>query len=348
MSRPSRPRRSAADPVEALAEELSTITDTTPAAVRARALEAVRHVAEADMGLFYALGEVDGATCLVEWQALGEQRRGHAMMEPRLGRAWPSVSMMRPGNPDPRATSSFLESAALWSKKELDHSEAWRQLVLAPGFSDQTRLLVYDGDRFIGLIAALRVRGGPRFGRRERARLQTLVGSVSTLLVTADALTRESLASDPAYVVATPDGSVENASGSAKAWLDQPGFAASLRQRVRAFDRGDRDTLLGIGRAATRIVRLDGARVRYLVPLRYAPAPRLQKIARVRARYALTAREAEVLTLLAGGEPNKAIASELGCSERTIEVHVSRILDKVGVDSRAALLARLAADAEAD
>jgi DNA-binding NarL/FixJ family response regulator len=34
------------------------------------------------------------------------------------------------------------------------------------------------------------------------------------------------------------------------------------------------------------------------------------------------------------------IGETLGCSERTIEVHVSRLLEKAGVDSRTALVAR--------
>lgn len=49
--------------------------------------------------------------------------------------------------------------------------------------------------------------------------------------------------------------------------------------------------------------------------------------------------------LLCRGESNKAIASELGCAERTAEVHVSRILAKLDVDSRAAPIAMLLGEA---
>jgi DNA-binding NarL/FixJ family response regulator len=48
----------------------------------------------------------------------------------------------------------------------------------------------------------------------------------------------------------------------------------------------------------------------------------------------LTSRELDVLRLVAAGEPNKQIASELEISERTARTHVSRILRKLGLSSR--------------
>jgi DNA-binding CsgD family transcriptional regulator len=54
----------------------------------------------------------------------------------------------------------------------------------------------------------------------------------------------------------------------------------------------------------------------------------------------LTARELEVATLVAGGRPNKQMAAALGISEWTVSTHVRRIFAKLGVDSRAAMVAR--------
>ena len=48
----------------------------------------------------------------------------------------------------------------------------------------------------------------------------------------------------------------------------------------------------------------------------------------------LTARELDVLRLLATGRANKEIAAALSLSERTARTHVSSILGKLGLNSR--------------
>jgi DNA-binding CsgD family transcriptional regulator len=53
----------------------------------------------------------------------------------------------------------------------------------------------------------------------------------------------------------------------------------------------------------------------------------------------LTGRELQVLRLVAAGQTNRSIAAELFLSERTVDRHVSNILTKLGVSSRAAATA---------
>ena len=55
--------------------------------------------------------------------------------------------------------------------------------------------------------------------------------------------------------------------------------------------------------------------------------------------HGLSARELEVLRLIASGMTNKTIAGKLFVSERTVDRHVSNIFTKLGVSSRAAATA---------
>ena len=57
------------------------------------------------------------------------------------------------------------------------------------------------------------------------------------------------------------------------------------------------------------------------------------------ARYDLTPRELQVLACLVRGSTDREIADELSISHRTVQVHVSRILSKLGVGSRTAAVA---------
>ena len=53
----------------------------------------------------------------------------------------------------------------------------------------------------------------------------------------------------------------------------------------------------------------------------------------------LTAREREVLNLLARGNSNREIAEELVITNKTVKNHLSRIYEKIGVHSRAEAIA---------
>ena len=55
--------------------------------------------------------------------------------------------------------------------------------------------------------------------------------------------------------------------------------------------------------------------------------------------HGLTPRELQVLLLVAAGKTNKAIATELFLSEKTVDRHVSNIFNKLDVPSRAAATA---------
>ena len=98
-----------------------------------------------------------------------------------------------------------------------------------------------------------------------------------------------------------------------------------------------------------RAVRAAHAGQAYLSPqiarfvLDMIPHPDVARGQAATARLAeLSPREMQVMTLLAGGSPNAAIAGSLGMTESSVKTYVSRILAKLNCSNRvqAALLAR--------
>jgi len=61
-------------------------------------------------------------------------------------------------------------------------------------------------------------------------------------------------------------------------------------------------------------------------------------VAAVSQLWNLTPRQREVLALVSRGLANSTISAMLGCVERTVELHITALLDRAGVDSRAALV----------
>jgi ATP/maltotriose-dependent transcriptional regulator MalT len=115
--------------------------------------------------------------------------------------------------------------------------------------------------------------------------------------------------------------------------LEAPYEAARVRVRIgQACQALGDDEAAGLELAAARDVFT-----------RLGAQPELARLAVGRSPKApsgpLTAREIDVLRLIASGHTNKAIGGALGLSERTIDRHVSNILRKLEVPSRAAATA---------
>jgi DNA-binding NarL/FixJ family response regulator len=76
-------------------------------------------------------------------------------------------------------------------------------------------------------------------------------------------------------------------------------------------------------------------------PAALAPRSASGPLAVAAARWSLTARQREVLALLAEGLATRHIAAELGISERTVGAHLAVMYEKAQVESRAELVARV-------
>jgi DNA-binding CsgD family transcriptional regulator len=145
----------------------------------------------------------------------------------------------------------------------------------------------------------------------------------------------------------TSDGAVRLAEGDVRgglaelrrAWatwrdLDAPHRAAQVRVLIGAACRriGDEDAAAMEFDAAREVFERLGA------------APAMESVARYAGSRAarpggLSHREIEILRLIASGRTNRAIADELAISEKTVARHVSNILNKLDVSSRAAATA---------
>src|SRR5262249_48806336 len=146
--------------------------------------------------------------------------------------------------------------------------------------------------------------------------------------------------------IAKERGNTGEWSSIAEAWdaAGIPARAAYARWREAELHlaRGDRGAAAAPARAAYDIAATLGwpwvrEGVRDLAPRARIdlgdpdPAP-----ASERARFGLTAREVDVLRLVADGKTNRQIADELFISTKTASTHVSNLLMKLGVENRAA------------
>jgi len=68
--------------------------------------------------------------------------------------------------------------------------------------------------------------------------------------------------------------------------------------------------------------------------LRYLPHVALDRLAERMPSVELTPRETEVLTCITQGRSNREIAEQLGIAEKTVRIHVSAVLDKMGARDR--------------
>ena len=145
-----------------------------------------------------------------------------------------------------------------------------------------------------------------------------------------------------------PWGAVLLAEGDGRAALAALRQAGTARQKIEALYEAARIRVLvglacrALGDEDTAEFEFDGARG-ILRQLGAAPdVARVEALSRkgaARAAGGLTAREVEVLRLVAAGKSNREIATALIVSTHTVRRHLQNIFDKIGVSSRAAATA---------
>lgn len=171
-------------------------------------------------------------------------------------------------------------------------------------------------------------------------------GDVESARSAAEELTQIAGQRDVPYLkanAAQAAGAVRLVGGDASGALALLREAWTLWQQLEAPFESARARAL-IARACEQVGDADGARVH--IEAAVAAFERLgakAELARLRSgggesgpAAALSARERQVLVLVAAGKTNRQIASQLGISEHTVARHLSSIFNKIGVSSRTA------------
>jgi len=124
-----------------------------------------------------------------------------------------------------------------------------------------------------------------------------------------------------------------------------PATILQANARGRALLAADREHVLGLVRSSTPPPRgpvrfpIESAPEHVLVVLHDLEGDARTRLAAVSRRWGLTPRQSAVLALVAQGESNRTVAGRLGCSEKTVELHVSALLAKTRCASRSQLVA---------
>ena len=198
---------------------------------------------------------------------------------------------------------------------------------------DETDLWPIRSRRLPALVEIALAAGDIDLAKQAAAELSELAGVVGAPLLAAAA----SLA----------NGSIALAEGDARAALSTLRAAASISQAIDApYDAARARVLIGVacrtlGDDEAARLELDAARAVFERLGARADVARVDGM-RGRARGGaggLTSRETEVLRHIAKGETNRAIASALRISEKTVARHVSNIFLKLDVPNRAAATA---------
>jgi len=315
--------------------------------------EWVRRAADITGGpvfMFSIRGSAEGVTLdRFEQTGLRAPSLVAAKLEARLrkpGWAGFDVEQVPPELRNRVTTRAALSRMALLSDVPI-HSD----VIAAAGLAqlDFSRMLVCEEASLVAVVYAF---GNPTVSLGVRRRL---AGGLP-LLRTALAMTRRVEEVDLARAalsvtlealpgeawILDESGEVSLANLAASSRLEQEGsaLASRLARAVRSCRSANgASTLERHGFAVSRVQR-PGCGQLFLVRAAEETAP--HSAVRVASRrWGLTEKQTRVLSLLCRGHGNKAIASELGCAENTIEYHVTRLLAKANVESRAELIARL-------
>lgn len=245
-----------------------------------------------------------------------------------------------PDLPEPRQRNRVLSFAEVLRGRCPRVIRAYQQMGLAG--MDQLRVLCCDGPALLAWVGVFRPEP---FGEKEKAAFERLVPHLRRRLQLARSLESAALHGSAlaaalealpleAFVVRLSSGEliVEEANAAGRAAYQR--CRRTCREELKAA------LLAEVPPPSVQVARLPGHTGFALVLRRERDTDLPARLAQARSRWELTQRQSDVLGLLAQGLANKTIATRLGCALKTVEIHVSALLQKAEAESRSELIAR--------
>jgi DNA-binding CsgD family transcriptional regulator/PAS domain-containing protein len=335
--------------IESIRAELRTIRIGEPSAVET-VLEEVRELLGTDVVSFYTVGERGDGYELTRWHQNGGDLACGPLLSTAIRRTPRSPMFYYDAFRTPADQRNRPIEATAWIDRHVPGTWAQSRMcreVLAPiGLHrhKQLRVLVCEGPSLLGWFGALQPR---KVTRRQVLLMRALVAPMQQRLAierhlgeaprSSNALQRALDHVGVAAFVIGARGRIHEANVAGRALLEHQRAdvvqalteAAAGRPNklgIEAVPLADR----GVPGYSLALVRHDDVETRVTTCVRTCVE-----------YWGLTPRQAEVLALATRGLANATIAAMLHVGERSIELHMTAIFDRAGVDSRAALVSRV-------
>lgn len=306
----------------------------------------VRDLLDGDQALAYRI-DCRGDAMTLDFgycSGLGPQARFQEMTASYLSASKGQVTGYRLPTPEPLERNAILLLASASEELKRRHWSApiTRNLIPKLGLADQDqiRVLICDGPHLLTWIGAFRL---TPFSRAEGERLQRLVEPLRNRLKLEESLRRLSvrgaaldIAMDalgaPAFIL-DRRGDVVHANEAGRALASDERAAFVERGKKALAGRGPSDQGLSLLQ-----IQAEGLPPHSLLLQRPGSSSEKRLVAFQR-HWKLTQRQSQVLQQILEGKPNKVIGAILGIQEGTVELHVTSLFRKAGVESRSELVA---------
>ncbi|MDQ3295157.1 MAG: LuxR C-terminal-related transcriptional regulator [Myxococcota bacterium] len=296
--------------------------------------------------LLYSMRNFTGRWEIERWNGDGLMRAAEPLMRGILGRAQQLPLYYDPLVPRPDQRNRVVDARS-WIDTHApgtwEHSPMCVEILEPLGLheSRQPRALLCDERSVVGWFGALTP---APLTRRQHRLLSALVEPMRQRLIAERRLQDSPAVSaaldvmldrlgSPAFLI-DAHGVVREANEAGRSLADdhQADVAVALRDAIAHRPNAMSFELIEI---SARGLPVHWLAVQRVDPLERRIVTCVQACAK---RWQLTPRQTEVLDLLARGLANATIASSLGCVERTVELHITAIFDRAGLDSRSALV----------